>query len=483
MMEPGPRTRVLSGHTGVPYKSASKRAPFSSAIWSSPLWLLSHVIMPLHSKTIPIAPAERVPIELWEHIIDHLWKDKTSLQSCSLTCRVWLPATRVHLFDSIIIKSRENCLEFQDLIEQHATSLTHRTNLLDCIHSLTFQEYPFEDVDWKKVETAFQKLQNVWSIVLDDWTNMSIPGSFREAMRNAFPYLESLTIKNTSNLYMESILFLMTAFPSITSIDFVHEDTSGRAFEITDVHQRSLTEASQRCLQADLLTLGHRQLIIVEDFCCTAWSFSGMIATAMLLQYPFLLRLSELRLMWNGGATELAILRRLFEATHSSLESLVLGFFKLRNADIEPLMECLDALRVPLLYFLGFSGIVLQATMGNSDCVSQWILFLLSRALADAQHLRELAFDIILPERFEDIDLLDWEYIDSVLLELVQRSPSFIFHVGVLHLEDLQLDLKTFDRTLENAIVDRLPRSIAVRCSVWTEMDVNAKRVEVYLQF
>ena len=40
----------------------------------------------------------RLPTELWDYILDHLWSDLHSLKACSLTCRAWRPTTRYHLF-------------------------------------------------------------------------------------------------------------------------------------------------------------------------------------------------------------------------------------------------------------------------------------------------------------------------------------------------------------------------------------------------
>lgn len=43
----------------------------------------------------------RLPLEVWDRAIDHLWNDRASLEACSLTCRAWLRCTRVHIFRSV----------------------------------------------------------------------------------------------------------------------------------------------------------------------------------------------------------------------------------------------------------------------------------------------------------------------------------------------------------------------------------------------
>ena len=43
-------------------------------------------------------PAGRLPQELMEYIIDHLWYHLESLLACCLTCRAWVEPSRYHLF-------------------------------------------------------------------------------------------------------------------------------------------------------------------------------------------------------------------------------------------------------------------------------------------------------------------------------------------------------------------------------------------------
>lgn len=45
----------------------------------------------------------RLPVELWDNILDHLWEDRDSLAECSLVCRTWLPAARTHLFHTVAL--------------------------------------------------------------------------------------------------------------------------------------------------------------------------------------------------------------------------------------------------------------------------------------------------------------------------------------------------------------------------------------------
>ncbi|KAF8202274.1 hypothetical protein BJ912DRAFT_1138517 [Pholiota molesta] len=54
------------------------------------------------SALIPQPPCQREAIsELCDYIIDFLHDDEVSLRACSLVCRSWVPASRVHLFDHL----------------------------------------------------------------------------------------------------------------------------------------------------------------------------------------------------------------------------------------------------------------------------------------------------------------------------------------------------------------------------------------------
>jgi len=45
--------------------------------------------------------SQRLPQEVWDHVLDHLRDDRKTLVACSLTCRAWVPATRWNLWHTI----------------------------------------------------------------------------------------------------------------------------------------------------------------------------------------------------------------------------------------------------------------------------------------------------------------------------------------------------------------------------------------------
>jgi len=74
----------------------SKKPSFLSRLKST---LDKDIRTRLLQKKQPIqSPAGRLPQELAEYIIDHLWYHFDSLLACCLTCRAWVEPSRYHLF-------------------------------------------------------------------------------------------------------------------------------------------------------------------------------------------------------------------------------------------------------------------------------------------------------------------------------------------------------------------------------------------------
>ncbi|KAH9484814.1 hypothetical protein JR316_0001716 [Psilocybe cubensis] len=50
-------------------------------------------------------PSPRLPQELIDHIIDHLYDDPLALANCARVCHAWLPTSRLHLFAKVSLKA------------------------------------------------------------------------------------------------------------------------------------------------------------------------------------------------------------------------------------------------------------------------------------------------------------------------------------------------------------------------------------------
>ncbi|CDO70009.1 hypothetical protein BN946_scf184354.g11 [Trametes cinnabarina] len=60
---------------------------------------------------------QKLPQELVDQAIDHLWNDRASLRSCSRVCRRWLPSARTHLFRDQRLTSAKDCVRFEALVK------------------------------------------------------------------------------------------------------------------------------------------------------------------------------------------------------------------------------------------------------------------------------------------------------------------------------------------------------------------------------
>ncbi|KAI0647580.1 hypothetical protein C8Q79DRAFT_1009659 [Trametes meyenii] len=58
----------------------------------------------------------KLPQELVDQAIDHLWNDRESLLACSLTCHSWLPSARTHLFRDLRLTGATHCDRFEALL-------------------------------------------------------------------------------------------------------------------------------------------------------------------------------------------------------------------------------------------------------------------------------------------------------------------------------------------------------------------------------
>ena len=70
------------------------------------------------------------PTEIEENIIDQLSGNTRALCSCALTCRAWLPRSRLHLLHAIYLRDEEQLTALYDALEKYP----HRRLL---VHSVT----------------------------------------------------------------------------------------------------------------------------------------------------------------------------------------------------------------------------------------------------------------------------------------------------------------------------------------------------------
>jgi hypothetical protein len=65
--------------------------------------------------------APSLPLEVYDEITDHLYGDKATLKSCSLTCKAWLKRARYNLFFEFVVRPRD----FPSIIDYLDSSSCH----------------------------------------------------------------------------------------------------------------------------------------------------------------------------------------------------------------------------------------------------------------------------------------------------------------------------------------------------------------------
>lgn len=65
-----------------------------------------------------------LPTEVEENAIDYCADDIATLRRCALTCRDWLPRSRIHLFSAIRLSTREDIHSLCDFLDAHPARRT-----------------------------------------------------------------------------------------------------------------------------------------------------------------------------------------------------------------------------------------------------------------------------------------------------------------------------------------------------------------------
>ncbi|KAI1785428.1 hypothetical protein LXA43DRAFT_847041, partial [Ganoderma leucocontextum] len=90
------------------------------------------------------------PVEVQEHVIDRSAVDVLTLRNCALTCRVWLPRSRLHLFSTIRISTQEDIYSFCDLLDAEpdrrmmVRSITMVANVCEKRSSCLLETFPVQ---------------------------------------------------------------------------------------------------------------------------------------------------------------------------------------------------------------------------------------------------------------------------------------------------------------------------------------------------
>lgn len=236
--------------------------------------------------------SESLPQEIVDAIINELKDYKHDLKSCSLTCRSFVPQTRVHLFTSIELSSDSRCQKFMvmrssspyDLssyirsltINFRRSDLTSR-HLLDVMANLTVHHITLEHLNWGKLTSDMQG-----------------------ALCNSFPHLRSVSLIHTIFPDYPTVCGFMSGFPEFKNLS------------LSDAHVLTI---------GDHMGHEHRSVQLVGLSIIGAMSIFGLASSFSPIS---LTHLRSLRFTWSV-LNDLSSLKSILLAARPNLEELVLN--------------------------------------------------------------------------------------------------------------------------------------------------------------
>lgn len=257
-----------------------------------------------------------LPPELVDETIDHLWDDPVSLKACSLTCRSWVPSSRLHLFHTVRLRNATECTRFTSLV-------ANTSSIARCVRRLTLSaEYrgvdargqPVEDDGW--IDAAAElvpKLERVSTLGLSRVRWSALKPETRTAFRGLFKNVQTLFLFEVRFDTSKAVLDFLSAFPVLTSLYFHgvswDDDLLGRA-TLEDLKALNYGAEHGR-MQLSYLFLDTRS--------------SPTLVTEWLLNHPTEQRLRTIQLCWRELESMKSV-GDLLHASGASLERLQIEF-------------------------------------------------------------------------------------------------------------------------------------------------------------
>ncbi|SJL13251.1 uncharacterized protein ARMOST_16690 [Armillaria ostoyae] len=236
--------------------------------------------------------SDSLPQEIIDVIIDKLKDYKHDLKSCSLTCRSFVPQTRVHLFTSIELSSNGRCQKFM------AMRSSSPYDLSAYIRSLTIS-FRRSDLTSKHLLDVMTNL-TVHHITLEhlNWGNLT--SDMQGALRTSFPHLRSISLIHTIFPDYQTVSGFMSGFLELKDLS------------LSDVHVLTI---------GDHMGHEHRSVPLVGLSIIGAMSIFGLASSFSPIS---LTHLRSLRFTWSV-LNDLGSLKSILLAARPNLEELVLN--------------------------------------------------------------------------------------------------------------------------------------------------------------
>lgn len=346
-------------------------------------------------------PVRVLPPELVDEAIDHLWDDPKALQACSLTCRAWVPSTRLHLFRTARVRKAEDCVSLSALLDSSPI-------IARCVRKLTIDaEYHGSDEEnhnrkedgaWVNSAVGLvEKLGRVNTLALSRMRWDALLPETKRAFQGLFKVVRTLLIFEVRFGASADVLAFLSGFPELHELYF---------------HGVSWERESPAPSPDALLRAGDEERMNLSYLFLDPRSSPTLVAE-WLLSHPSEKGLRNIQLCWRE-LENTKPLGDLLQASGSALEHLQIEFPEGLSEQAFQQNQ-LTLAHNTSLQSLYFGGLDVSADASRALFASHlfpWVAVMLSQIQSPV--LREITFELELPT-LADLKSLDWVRIDREL--------------------------------------------------------------------
>ncbi|GBE77414.1 hypothetical protein BKA93DRAFT_52362 [Sparassis latifolia] len=343
-------------------------------------------------------PSPRLPPEMCDIILDHLWDDVPTLAACSLAYRQWLPTTRLHLFNTVSLDNAADDLRFAQILEGSP-------GIAPCVRHLTLVSI---SLPWRK----FTRIEH---LVLQSWHTVLMSEESKEALLSYFPTVRTLSVEHCC---FDVSLFaaLLCAFPKLSVI---HIDRSTLLGDSDPTG--SYDTIPDRLPFPTLEPPGTRRRI--EGLYTYALPDYGF----WLMQGPFDLALRAFGVTCDPE--HVSMVQEVIRVTTSTLEHLSLTMVKPYSIPRLLQNHCPDITHSTQLVSLHIGRI----SLFHEYLDFRWTHEILARLPLSLNRLTQVKITYEL-SRMVQLSRVDWEDLDKVLVGLACARPAFVLILDIIHI-------------------------------------------------
>ncbi|KAH8099581.1 hypothetical protein BXZ70DRAFT_942402 [Cristinia sonorae] len=377
-----------------------------------------------------------LPAELIDETIDHLWDDSKALRACSLTCRGWVPSSRLHLFRTIRIRNAEDCASLIALVNSAPV-------IARCIRKLTLSaEYDGLDGDrgreddaWvNKAADLLTRLDRVHTLALSRLRWDALTPETKQAFSGAFKTVQTLLLFEVRFNASADVLGFLSEFPALDELYFHGVSWTHESYNPFPAQWQM---GSPEQMQLSYLFLDPRS--------------SPTLVTEWLLNHPVEQRLRTIQLCWRE-MEDVKALGDLLQVSGSTLERLQIEFPSGLSEEVLRRNQ-LSISNNTNLRSLHFGGLDVSAASSRTFVSNQlfpWVGVMLGQVRSPL--LQEVVFELELPD-VPDLQSFDWVRIDQELSREEFRGLMVRFYVNCTERHGGQALVDQ----VKQAIEDKLP--------------------------